>query len=279
MTQKPPENHNTILCTFLVKYQAIGLIQAEKRLKRDSFYERSYCNQMQDMLSRNVARKLTEDEISTYNGPIHYIAYYAVLKPTSKTTPLRVFNSSANFKGHVLNEYWTKGPNVFLNTLFGILIRFREDFVGCMGDITKMYNSVRTRLLDQHCHRFLWRNMNQNEKPDTYVITRVNMGDKPSGSTATSALRKTAEIKAKEFPLESEIILNSSCMDDIIDTVCVDTVESALKITKNVTDNLKGADFHIKNWVISSEKKDLSIDFGLFHFFYNQRKNIIATYG
>ena len=48
------------------------LIQAEKRLKNDSFYERSYCNQMQDMLSRNVARKLTEDDISTSNGPILY---------------------------------------------------------------------------------------------------------------------------------------------------------------------------------------------------------------
>ena len=71
-------------------------------------------------------------------------------------------------------------------------------------------------------------------------------------------------MKAKEFPLESEIISNSSYMDDIIDSV--DTVESALKITKNITDILKWADFHIKNWVISSEKKDLSIGFGLFHF-------------
>ena len=131
-----------------------------------------------------------------------------------------------------------------------------------MGDITKMYNSIRTRLLDQHCHRFLWREMDLNKKPDTYVITRVNMGDKPSGSIATSALRKTAEMKAKEFP-ESGIIINSSYMDDIIDST--DTVESALKITKNITDILKGADFHIKNWVISSEKRDLPIEFELFH--------------
>ena len=63
------------------------------------------------MLSRNVARKLIEIEIAHYNGPIHYIAHHAIFKPTSKTTPVRtVFNSSANFKGHVINKYWAKGP-------------------------------------------------------------------------------------------------------------------------------------------------------------------------
>ena len=39
--------------------------------------------------------------------------------------------------GHVLNDYCAKGPNVFLNTLFGILLRFRENRVGYMGDIKK----------------------------------------------------------------------------------------------------------------------------------------------
>ena len=100
---------------------------------------KSYCDQINDMISRKVARKLTQAELLSYKGPVHYIAHHAVPKPTSKTTPLRiVFNSSANFQGHVLNEYWAKGPNVFLNPLLGILIRFREDYVGIMGDITKM---------------------------------------------------------------------------------------------------------------------------------------------
>ena len=41
-------------------------MQAEKRLKRDPLYEKSYCDQIQDMLSRNVARKLIENEIAHY---------------------------------------------------------------------------------------------------------------------------------------------------------------------------------------------------------------------
>ena len=202
------------------------------------------------MFSRNVARKLTELELCNYRGPVHYIAHHAVSKPSSKTTPLRiVFNSSAQFKGHILNEYWAKGPNVFLNTLFGILIRFRENYVGFIGDISKMYNSVHIKLLDQHCHRFLWRNMKSEKQPDTYIITRVNMGDKPSGTIASLALRKTAQMKKEQYPIEYEIIAKSSYMDDIID--CTDTLENAINITSNITNILKSSDFNMKQWVIS----------------------------
>ena len=240
------------------------LLQTEKRLQRDKANEKAYREQMQDMLSRNVARKLSEKELSEYGGPIHYIAHHAVSKPTSKTTPLRiVFNSSANFKGHKLNDYWAKGPNVFLNTLFAILIRFRENFVGFMGDISKMYNSVHISLLDQHCHRFLWRDMNFEKPPDTYVITRANMGDTPSGGIASVALRKTAEKEAKSFPKESQIIKDSSFMDDIIDST--ENVAKANILTKNISDILKKGNFHIKEWVISS-KNDINADFDLFEF-------------
>ena len=240
------------------------LLQIEKRLKRDPNYAKSYTEQMQDMLTRNVARKLTEKEIMNYQGPVHYIAHHAVLKPSSKSTPIRiVFNSSANFKGHILNEYWAKGPNVFLNTLFGILIRFRENLVGFMGDISKMYNSVRIPVFDQHCHRFLWRDMNLNKSPDTYVITRVNMGDRPSGSMASLALRKTAEMKAIEYPHETKVILTSSYMDDIIDST--ETAAKAKQITNNITNILKTGDFHIKHWVIASDTEDFD-DCKLFPF-------------
>ena len=65
------------------------------------------------MIFRGVARKVNPKELPEYNGPIHYIAHHAVLKPESKSTPCRiVFKSSANFHGHVLNEYYAKGPDI-----------------------------------------------------------------------------------------------------------------------------------------------------------------------
>ena len=102
--------------------------------------------------------------------------------------------------------------------------------------------------------------MNTRIQPETYVITRVNMGDRPSGNIASLALRKTAEMKRDNFPVECETILNSSYMDDII--VSTDTLENADKITKNITNILKLGDFNIKEWTISTGcNRKQSVDF------------------
>ena len=112
----------------------------------------------------------------------------------------------------VLNEYWGKGPDAFINNLLGVIIRFRENYVGFVGDIKKMYNSVLTSQLDQNCHRYLWRNMETTREPDTYVITVVNMGDKP-----TVALKQTAEMAQLSYPEASAVISESTYVDDIIE--------------------------------------------------------------
>lgn len=53
-----------------------------------------------------------------------------------------VFNSSVNYMGYVLNEYWVKGLDL-LNELLGILIWFRENEIVIIGDVKKMYYIVR----------------------------------------------------------------------------------------------------------------------------------------
>ena len=50
--------------------------------------------------------KLSKEELTNYTGPTHYIAHHEVLKPEFKSTSVPiVFNSSANYMAHVLNEY------------------------------------------------------------------------------------------------------------------------------------------------------------------------------
>ena len=93
-----------------------------------------------------------------------------------------------------------------MNNLLGIILRFWENYVGFVGDIRKMYNSVGITLLDEHCHRFLWRNKESNRTPDTYVMTAVSLGDRPSGTISTVALRKTVDVAINQFPKEVEII-------------------------------------------------------------------------
>lgn len=153
--------------------------------------------------------------------------------------------------GHMLNEYWAKRPEL-LNSLLGILIRLRENEVAFMGDIKKMYHSVKTTPVEQHTHRFLWRDMNVCGEPDTYVIQRVPFGDKPSATIATVALRKTAQMGKELYPEAVKIVMENTYMDDIIDSVS--DKRKALSITRDIERFISKGGFKIKGWILSSER-------------------------
>ena len=128
------------------------LKSTEKRLLKNKEHAKLYAEQIQDMLDRGVARKLTQEELDRYSGPVHYLSHHDVLRVDSNSTPCRiVFNPSANFKGHILNEYWAKGPDMLIN-LLGLLLRFREGLFTLVGDIQKMYHSIKIEGIDQHAH-------------------------------------------------------------------------------------------------------------------------------
>ena len=74
--------------------------------------------------------------------------------------------------------------------------------------------------------------MDTGRPPDTYVIQRVSFGDKPSGTIATVALRKTAEMGADKYPKASQVIKENTYMDDIIESV--PTKEKATKHAKDI---------------------------------------------
>ena len=61
--------------------------------------------------------------------------------------------------------------------------------------------------------------MNIKRLPDTYVIQRVSFGDKPSGTIATVALRKTAEMGRHKYPKAAKVIEENTYMDDVIESV------------------------------------------------------------
>lgn len=229
----------------------LGRLKAtEKRLaKRGDAYVTAYNDQICDMVERGVARKLTGDEMKNYQGPVHYLPHHEVLKPESKSTPMRiVFNSSSSYMGHVLNDYYAKGPDMICD-LFGILLRFRQNAVALVGDISKMYNSVLISEVDKMTHRFLWRDMNANREPDHYCLQTVTFGDRPSGVIAMTALHKTAEMFKDKHPETAAMIIDNSYVDDIIHS-CGSKKEALEKIA-TAEDILSVGGFYMKQWVIS----------------------------
>ena len=176
------------------KNQAMKRLEStERRLLKNPEQAAAYNSKMVEMKEMNFSRKLSDEEIQDYKGPVHYISHHAVLRPDNTSTPVRiVFNSYSTYQGHRLNDYWMKGPDL-LNGLFGVILRFRENKVAITADISKMYHRVLIPLEDQHVHRFLWRDLEIDRPPDTYVMNVLTFGDKPAPAMAQVALRKTAE--------------------------------------------------------------------------------------
>ena len=236
----------------------------ERRLlKMGNDHAKAYDEQIRDMVARGVARKLSKEEVVSFEGPVHYLCHHEIIKLDSVSTPLRiVFNASASFMGHVLNDYWAKGPD-FINNLFGILLRFREESIGLVGDISKMYNSIEMAERDQHVHRFLWRNLNINQEPTHYMMLAVAFGDRPSGTISMVALNLIAEMNRSRCERATYTILRNSYVDDLIQSV--PRSEDALSIAEEVQDVLQRGGFNIKHWIISGDdsvseaKSDITI--------------------
>ena len=142
----------------------------------------------------SFSSKLTEKAIQDYKGPVHYISYHSVHRPDSTSTPLRkVFNLSSSNKGHSLNDYWRKGPDLLNDLFISAVLRFRENKVAVSAHISKMYQRVLIPEEDKHVHRFLWRNLETNKAPDSYKMNVLIIGDKPVPAMTQIGLQKTAE--------------------------------------------------------------------------------------
>ena len=65
-----------------------------------------------------------------------------------------MFNSFANFGGHILNNNCAKSPDI-LDNLLAILIWSQENYIALTADIEKMYHTVKITNQDQHGYQFL----------------------------------------------------------------------------------------------------------------------------
>ena len=135
--------------------------------------------------------------------------------------------------------------------------------VAFIGDIKKMYHTMKMTELDHHTHRILWRDMDGTIEPDTYIMLRVSFGDKPSATIATVALRTTAEMSREKYPEAADMIQRNTCMDDIIEST--DDSKQAIKLTQDIEKAIIKGGFEVKEWMFSSdinrqEKTNISIE-------------------
>ena len=128
--------------------------------------------------------------------------------------------------------------------------------VAITADISKMYHRILILLEDQHVHRFLWRDLEIDRPPDTYVMNVLTFGDKPAPAMAQVALRKTVDEGESESPRAAQVVKDNSYMDDILDSVS--TNQEARELTTAIDCILEKGGFQVKGWQSNEELNQTS---------------------
>ncbi|XP_071954139.1 uncharacterized protein [Antedon mediterranea] len=130
-----------------------------------------------------------------------------------------VYDAAAKFRGFSLNDAISPGPNI-LKELFDVLMRFKLNRIAVMCDISEMYLQIELYgAEDKPMHSFLWRDLDVSIEPTVYEHQRVVFGINASPFIALTVAKQNARMNQVKFPLAADTVLNSTYMDDSLDSV------------------------------------------------------------
>ena len=151
----------------------------ERRLSMDNELARAYTKTIHDDVAKGHAKKLTAEEANIPAKHQWFLPHHPVLNPNKPGKVRRVFNVAAPFRGTSLNDHLLSGPDL-LNSLVGVLMRFRQERVALSADSASMFSQVAVVERDQPVLRFLWRERDYVE-PAVYQDCRHIFGANREG--------------------------------------------------------------------------------------------------
>lgn len=213
----------------------------EKKLDRDTDIKMEYEKQIQNLLDKGYAEEIAHSSTSKRKW---YLPHFAVTHPTKKKMRL-VFDAAAKSGGTNLNDTLLPGPDL-LQSLFGVLLRFRQFPVAVMADIKEMFLQIKMKEEDRDSLRFLWRGDQRTGTPKEYRMTSVIFGATCSPSSAIFIKNKNAAEFKEEYPDAAEAIEKNHYMDDYLQSFESD--EEAIKTASEVDLVHRKACFELRGW-------------------------------
>ena len=230
------------------------LYNLEKKLLHEPMKAESYGEAINKYAENGVAEEVPCDEIIPTDGrPVFYLPHHAIIREDKQTTKTRVvFDASArDSNGVSLNSCLEPGP-ALQPDLVGILLRFRKNYVGIMGDIEKMFLQIRLKEEDRDSHRYLWRDLDPKATPKIYRMTRVTFGVVSSPFLAIGTIQEHVRRCKETFPVASSEILRNTYVDDFASGR--DNVQETLKLQQSAAELMQKAAFNLTKWSSNSSE-------------------------
>ncbi|CAG9137857.1 unnamed protein product [Plutella xylostella] len=223
------------------------LKSVEKKMAANKDFATRYTERIQHLLDNSFASQLTADGHPTERT--WYLPHFGVDNPNKNKLRL-VFDAAAKTKGLSLNDYLLTGPDL-LESLFGIMLRFRENKIAVIGDIKVMFLRVKIHKEDQDALRFLWRpSQSLNTPVKTYTMESLIFGASCSPFIAQFIKNKNADRFELSKPAAVHAIKKQHYMDDYIDSFSDEA--TATEMVNNVSYIHKSGGFEIRNWASNS---------------------------
>ena len=170
-----------------------------RTLRRKPQMSKDYVEFMGKILAKGHASRVLKANTKEGKGQVWYLPHFGVYHPKKPEQIRVVFDSSAEYEGTSLNKELIAGPDM-MNSLLGVLIRFRKETTAVMCDIEQMFHSFHVNPAHRDFLRFLWFQDNTPGKPIVEYRMNVHLfGNGPSPAVATFGLRKTAKDGEEKF--------------------------------------------------------------------------------
>ena len=139
-------------------YSAIGQLKSlERCLQKDETLKKCYQETIDTDVNAGYVRKVDQAELNDARVKLQwYSPHHPVINPYKPKKFRRVCNAAAKYQGVALNDKLLPGPDL-LQSLIGIIFRFREHQVALSADIEAMFLQVAVPSDDSRCLQFLRR--------------------------------------------------------------------------------------------------------------------------
>ena len=183
----------------------------KRKMNKDPDYKREYSEFMEEMLTKGFAEEV-RDPNETLNPNVWYVPHFGVFHKTKGKLRV-VFDRAARYRGVALNDTLLKGPD-YLNSLVGILCRFRKHPVAFCCDVEKMFYAFHVQPSHRDYLRFLWwKGGDTTQTMSTFRMTAHLFGAVSSPACASFGLRRIPE----EFPEYGRDVLRFISDDFYVD--------------------------------------------------------------
>ena len=179
----------------------------ETRLSNNPRIEALVKDYFNVQIDQGMIEEVNEDDPSSQK---HYLPWHPVVREGHPTTPCRnVMNASQkDARGLSLNQCQSPGPNL-LPDVAGLALRFRNNPIGIIMDVTKMFLNIKIAEDQKDLHRFF---------AFGKVLRQAALlfGETSSPYLALETVFKHADDHADEFKLAAKAVKDCLYMDDPI---------------------------------------------------------------